>query len=348
MEIAIEYEYGEYLEFEGETLTFLLGGNHDIKWKIYRGLKRFSTGKTLSDLEENVYGDDGIVIKCDEKKMKAKDLPMYFLDCRESFLEQGRCSKGSMMQAYIDSLERDFTITRQLDILNDTFLQMEVVMQEYFQRDLEHVVPVLRAVTYKDIVKNFLDLSFYENEVSFPIEMMDIAKLIDDYCTLIREEITRNQKKIWLWINNPNAFIAKRTLPIFIAKLKQIAEETGLLHIFVMSDDYMDLSYTSEDIPNTILLYDDYQQLPDFEILAASLCNHYPEEREFETSMLIHSLYRVFPYIGWDSNVQEIYLKPKDMVLLKVVTQLLNCLTPVKSTEFVQELSEMEKKFLLS
>uniref|UniRef100_UPI00403F6EB0 CRISPR-associated protein Csn2-St n=1 Tax=Candidatus Enterococcus willemsii TaxID=1857215 RepID=UPI00403F6EB0 len=348
MEIAIEYEFGNYLEFEGEEITFILGANHEIKWKLYRGLKRFVTGKSLSELEENVYGDDGIVIKCDGKKMNAKNLPVYFLDCRESFLEQYRYTRGSMMQKYIDSLESEFQVIRQLDILNDEILKMEIDMQNDFSASLQHVIPLLKPITYKELTKYFLELSFLENEVVYPVEMMDIAMLIDDYCTLIREEVLRTQKKTWLWINNPNSFISKAVFTNFVEKLRFIAKETKLLHIFIMSDDYVEFSYQEEDISNTILVYDNSQQLPEFGVLMESLSRFYPDEIDFQPDMLISALYRIFPYVGWKYESQKVYLKEKDMVLLKVVTQLLNCQTDVKYTEIEQNLSVLERKFLLS
>ncbi|MGX7350630.1 hypothetical protein RU97_GL001612 [Enterococcus canis] len=348
MEIAIEYERGNYLEFEGENYTFILGANHEIKWKLYRGLKRFSTGKSLSDLEENVYGDDGIVIKCNDKKMKAKDLPIYFLDCRESFLEQYRYTKGSLIQKYIDKMEDSFEINRQIEKLNDSFIQLEIELQDSFSKNLVHVIPNVKPASYQEMVKHFLQLSFYEDNTDFPVEMMDIEKLIDDYCTLIKEEILRTQKNHWLWINNPNAFISKKILSKFICKLRKVSDDTSLLHIFIMSDDYLELSYEYEDISNTVLLYERYQQLPDFENFCDSLARYYPDELCMDNRQIIQSLYRIFPYVGYQSDMQEVYLKNQDMVLLKVVSQLLNCASTVKCTDLERALSILEHKFLVN
>ncbi|MGM0125641.1 hypothetical protein IGI37_003040 [Enterococcus sp. AZ194] len=348
MDIAIEYEHGKYIEFDGDEITYFLGVNHEIKWKLYRGLKRFSTGKNLSDFEENVYGDDGIVIKCDDKKMKAKDLPIYFLDCRESFLEQYRYSKGSMVQKYIDSMEDDFQVNRQIESINDDFLKLEVGLQNRFSQVLTHVSPIIKPLTYKEMIKYFLELSYYENDIPYPVEMMDISMLVDDYCRLLKAELIRAQKKTWFCISNPSAFISKSIFPQFIESLKKIGKETGLLHIFIMSDDYFVFPFKGQDIPNTVILYDSYQQLPDYGNLVESLARYYPNEVEFNESDLTRSLYRIIPYIGWKTNTNEVYLKPKDMILLKVTSQLLNCFSPIKCTELEDELSELERKFLLS
>ncbi|MGX7197608.1 CRISPR-associated protein Csn2-St [Enterococcus olivae] len=348
MEIEIEYEFGKFLKFGGDEITYILGANHEVKWKLYRGLKRFSTGKNLSELEENVYGDDGIVIRCNGKQMKSRNLPMYFLDCRESFLEQYRYSRGSMMKNYVDSLENNYALTKQIDVINDEILKFEVELQDNFSATTERIITVMKPINYANVIKYFLELSFYENSVLYPIEMMDISMMLDDYCTLINNEIERTNKKTWIWINNPNSFISKDIFPVFIKNLKAIAEKTGLLHIFIMSEDYIDFTYSVSDISNTVVVYDDYQQLPDFDLLIESILRYYPDETKLDHNKILQALYRVFPYVGWKWNTSGVYLKAKDMVLLKVVIQLLGCSSTLYCTEEEQSLSVLEQKFLLS
>ena len=98
-------------------------------------MKRFSSGKSLSDLEENVYGDDGIVIICNDKQVKAKDLSLFFLDCRESLLENCRIKKDTLMSHYLSEAESNFTIQRQLEQLNNEFLSLEAILQNYMTED---------------------------------------------------------------------------------------------------------------------------------------------------------------------------------------------------------------------
>lgn len=191
MHVELEYEHGHYIDLELHDMNYFLGPNHSKKWKLYRGIKRFSTGKTLSELEEHVYGDDGIVIFCDGKKMKAKDLPIYYLDCRESFLQQYQDGKGSLMSNEIQSIKDSFEINQGIEKINNEFLKFESQLSEAFTEKLSHVQPTLRSINYSDITKYFLQLSFFEDDSSFPVEMMDIEKLIDDYCQLLTNELHR-------------------------------------------------------------------------------------------------------------------------------------------------------------
>lgn len=347
MHVELEYEHGHYIDLELHDMNYFLGPNHSKKWKLYRGIKRFSTGKTLSELEEHVYGDDGIVIFCDGKKMKAKDLPIYYLDCRESFLQQYQDGKGSLMSNEIQSLKDSFEINQGIEKINNEFLKFESQLSEVFTEKLSHVQPTLRSINYSDITKYFLQLSFFEDDSSFPVEMMDIEKLIDDYCQLLTNELHRTQKMTWLWISNPNAFMSKKIFCMFIKSLKTISRKTNLLKVFVLSEDYLELNYQEIDIESTILLYEEQQQLPEFSILKSSLERHYPDELNQKDEDIISQLFRVFSFIGRSKKYDEnVYLRDKDVVLLKVVDELLGFEHPIKYQHGFDDLTDLEKKFL--
>lgn len=343
MEVKLEYEYKKYIEFNAEHITYLLGSNHEIKWKLYRGLKRFSSGKSLSDLEENVYGDDGIVIICNERQVKAKDVSLLFLDCRESLLENCRMKKDTLMYRYINEAESNFTIQRQLEKLNNELLSTETIFQEYMRQSLTHIVPTLKSATYTDIVKNFLELGFYENDTAYPLEMMDINQLIGDYCELLAVQINETKKATWLWINNPNAFMGRETFQKLLEQLVTISKETQLLNVFILSEDYLDLDFNKRNISETVLLFEDYQQLPEFSVLKESFSRYYPCELVKEDKELVASLFRIFPFVGSNKNP---YLKEKDMVLLKVLEELLGINTQIRQCQKTEILNDLERKFL--
>lgn len=346
MEVAVEYEYGQYLECETNGIVFILGGDEDVKWKLYRGLKRFVTGKLLNEIEEHVYGDDGIVIKIDNKQVKAKDIKVLLLDNRENFLEQLRYSKGSMLFQYLESLQDEISIMRKIDEINDEIIRLELILQELYSRDFTSMRPLLKPVTYTDLLKNNLGLSYFEQEKEYPLEMMDVATIVDDYCDLLEQHVLTNQKLTWLWIKNPNAFMSQPTFIKLIERLKKICEDTGLLHVFVLSDECLELAFVQEDINNTVLVYQNQnQQLPDFETFINSIARYYPDHFKYDEEELLKSLYRIFPYIGRESQF-EIYLKPKDMILLKVVSQLLDSNYGNKYSDLEDSLTDLEKKFL--
>lgn len=348
MLVKLEYEHEKYIELEIHDVNYFLGPDHTKKWKLYRGIKRFSTGKTLSELEEHVYGDDGIVIFCDDKKMKAKELPIYYLDCRESFLQQYQNGKRSLMNNEIQAIEETFEIHRGIEKINNKLLLFENQLSELFAEKFTHVQPTLRSINYNDIIKYFFHLSFFENNDTFPLEMMDIERLIDDYCQLLINEIRRTQKMSWLWINNPNAFMSKSIFCTFVDKLKEIAYETNLLKIFILSEDYLSLNYKGIDVESTVLLYEDQQQLPPFSIFKSSIQKHYPDEFVQNDEKIISSLFRIFPYVckNWE-RAENVYLRDKDVVLLKVVDKLLGYKQFGKYQCEYATLTELEKKFLV-
>lgn len=346
MEFAVEYEFGKYLECEGEGVTYILGGDTNIKWKLYRGLKRFSTGKMLSEIEEHVYGDDGIVIRVEGKKVKAKDINLLLLDNRESFFEDLRLSRGSMLNQFIDTLQEEFDITKKIDVLNDEILKLEIVFQERFSDLFTTIRPILKQFTFADLLKNSLGLSYYEAENEYPLEMMDVATVIDDYCDILQYNLKRMQKETWMWIMNPNAFIDNNAFSYFINRLKQICSETNLLRVFILSDECLSICHCEEDIANTVLVFqNEQQQLPEFDDLISSIERYYPDHLNYERPELLKSLYRIFPYVGYQKH-EDIYLKPRDMVLLKVVSQLLDVPCREKRLDFNAELTNLELKYL--
>lgn len=346
MEVAVEYEYGQYLECEANGMIYILGGDEQVKWKLYRGLKRFVTGKLLNEIEEHVYGDDGIVIKIDGKPVKAKDIRILLLDNRESFLEQLRYTKGSMLFQYSESLQEDFSVVRKIDEFNDEVLRLELILQELYAEVFTSMRPLLKAVTYADLLKSSLGLAYFENGKEYPLEMMDVATIVDDYCDLLQQHILANQKLTWLWIKNPKAFMSQPILIKFTQRLRKICEDTGLLHVFILSDECLEITYNQEDLSNTVLVYQNQnQQLPDFETFVNSLERYYPDRFVFKQAELLKSLYRIFPYIGRESQF-EIYLNPKDMILLKVVSKLLEANCEPKYPDLEVHLTNLEKKFL--
>ncbi|REC31365.1 hypothetical protein CF160_02420 [Enterococcus pseudoavium] len=348
MRVELEYEHGNFIDFDLQDINYFLGPNHTKKWKLYRGIKRFSTGKNLTELEEHVYGDDGIVIFCDGKKMKAKELPIYYLDCRESFLIHYHDNKGSLMAKDIQAMGESFELDRRIERINNEFLAFEIQLSKLFIDRYTHVQPTLRPISFADITKYFLQLSYFEGEEIYPVEMMDIEKLIDDYCQLLMNEIERTQKMTWLWISNPNAFMSKKIFSDFLEKLRACAMENRLLKIFILSEDYLELKYKENDLEATVLMYEDYQQVPTFKIFRESIERHYPDELNQSDEKIISQLFRVFPYIGkFKEERESIYLRDKDVVLLKVVDELLGFEYELNMQKDYSDLTILEEQYLM-
>lgn len=128
-----------------------------------------------------------------------------------------------------------------------------------------------------------------------------------------------------------------------MCQLATINDETGLLSVFVLSEDYLDLEFNQRNISETVLLFQGYQQLPEFEILKESFARNYPCEFTLKDEVFIASLFRIFPYIG---SVKNPYLKEKDMVLLKVLEELLGIDTLNRQCQNNEKLNDLECNFL--
>ncbi|AQP54280.1 hypothetical protein CBF34_03510 [Vagococcus penaei] len=344
MTITFEYENSHYLELTEHPINYLYGSNHDVKWKLYRGLKRFYQGKNLSLLEETVYGDDGIDIRLDGQTLKSKDILFHFLDCRESFITEFKLLKTSLIYNYLQNCALDFDVTRLLDQVNNQLLALEIKLQRLTRDILTNVSPTIKPLTYPELMKSYMGLETMEDGVNYPVEMIDLSALIDDYCHLLEQNIERTTKQTWLFISQPTAFLRQDLLAKLLLNLTKVNQKTELLTVFILSDSYCPLNYRRNDIEATTLIYKEYQQLPDFTTLRASIERHYPDTLTLTDDELITSLYRLMPYIGV-MNSEQVYLKDQELLLLNVLHKLLGIDIIVKSPKKV--LTKLEEAYLM-
>ncbi|MCB5955769.1 CRISPR-associated protein Csn2-St [Enterococcus sp. CWB-B31] len=344
MELKIEYEFGKYLEFESHDINYFIGSNYQLKWKLYRSFQRFSTGKILSDLEENVYGDDGINFFYDQKVLNAKKMLIHFLDSRESILSACQFSKGSLIYNQLEDYENNFEIMKLLDLINDDILKLEISFQQSFEKNGFHAIkPTFSPLTYSGFLKNSLELQYLEKDEPYPLSMMDVGYLLDEYCNLLFSEIQRTQKECWIVINKPEYFLHDQLLQKLLQKFKDIGKETNLLKVFWISDYYLDEDFSVDDIEKVIFLGERAEQFPPYETLKQSIRLRYPDEFKLTDNELLNSLHRIIPRIS--ENQDLLHLPLKDMVLLKVINQLMGYLDTQYSINY-DNLSELEYKFL--
>jgi hypothetical protein len=137
--------------------------------------------------------------------------------------------------------------------------------------------------------------------------------------------------------------LSNQKLKYLLVKLKEISKKTGLLSIIIISDSYIDLNYTIEDVEKTILIFDEIQQLPEFQTVKKSIEMHYPCDYENSDQSLVNALFRIMPFVGEYNNT--IYLRNKDMVVLKVVNEILG-FYELHNKNCVEILNETELHFL--
>ena len=220
--MQIEYEQGKYLVFELNNKNFFMGACNEKKWKLFRSFKRFETGKRLSELEENVYGDDGINFMIDGKNIKSKGIHVHLINSRESIIEALKYKKDSLMYQQMQSYESSFEINRLIDQLNEDILRIELKIQEDFSQFSDSVSPTFVPVNYTNLLKNYLLLSYIEDDHLFPVEMMDISELLNEYCRLLLFEINRSGEEHWIVLRNIESFLYGDNLKYFVDELEKI------------------------------------------------------------------------------------------------------------------------------
>ena len=311
-QIRLEYQYQQFIEFSLEDYVFFYGGENQWRRKILRTLKRFAKQKALSDLEESVYGDNGIEIFLEEKKLKAKSIDFYFLEDNTSIFQQINFSKGTLLH------------------------------QELLYNYLTNIEPHFLEMNFQDILKYSLSLNYLENGQSLPLEMMDTGELLAEFIYLLQRSISRREQPVWLVITNPESFLETESIHYLFQQLKKLAQETKQLKFFIFSNRSLPLPYTEEDVEKTILLYDKYQQLPVFDVFRQSIERHYPDQLSWTNQQLIDAFYRVCHFVG--DQYTKNYLLPKDMILLKLLKELLDDNSECVETS-MEKLTVLEEQY---
>lgn len=341
--LKIEYESGQFIDVDLSDYLLFVGGQNDWKRKIIRSLKRFSVSKTLDELEEGIYGENGIEFYYNEKQLKSKDTNFMFLEDNKSIYNQLSFTKGNLMYQELLEIQHEVDITRQMEILNNELINLEVILNEHLSQFSNSIGSSLGSLLFTDILKNNLSLSYFTEKRDYPLEMINSSELLDEYVKLLESMIKRDEEMIWLAIINPESFLEPHDFRYLFEELKRLSSETKQLKFFVFSNRSLELPYTSEDIGKTILLYDYYEQMPEYEIFEQSIERHYPDELKLSESEIVSSFYRISHLIG-EEITGDSYISEKDMVLLKVINNLLEINVCTETS--VQTLSQLEKAFL--
>lgn len=243
-QIRLEYQYQQFIEFFLEDYVFFYGGENQWRRKILRTLKRFAKQKALSDLEESIYGDNGIEIFLEEKKLKAKSIDFYFLEDNTSIFQQMNFIKGTLLHQELLYLQDDFDITNQMSNLNDQLLKLENLMNDKLNNYLTNIEPHFLEMNFQDILKYSLSLNYLENGQSLPLEMMDTGELLAEFIYLLQRSISRREQPVWLVITNPESFLETESIHYLFQQLKKLAQETKQLKFFIFSNRSLPLPYT--------------------------------------------------------------------------------------------------------
>jgi hypothetical protein len=343
--MKIEIEDNKYIELDEQPRLFFYGSDQKMQQKLIRSLKRFSTKKVLNPLEEVVYGENGIEIYRNDQLLNPKSIDMYFLQDSSSIFSEIDFTKNSLMGNYLKILSEEIEVSVQLEEIKNHMLQMENIFNKKISGISNNVSLNLRDLTFEDLLKNHLFLSFSDKKHEYPLEMLDSNELIDEYTQLLSSRIAHGPKETWVVLINPESFLSPENVAILLKRLGEISDETNVLRTIIIANRAIDTYYSTADVPCTIVLADDAFQMPEFDDFRRDIENHYPNQITLSDEELCQSFYNVVSDIG--INAMNVGIRSSDMVLLKVIDEILG-FTDLSFTVRSDNISEAEKSYLLN
>lgn len=325
MEVKLEYFNNHFIDFDLHTFNFLVGPNRKIKQQLLATINREKSGKSLSELEENYYSNDGINIFCDDKVINHRNINFKLITSLTELTNELTLNKNSLLMNYLKSLDDDFIIQKTITQLNDMVINLENIIQDKINNldNKKHLIAELSLLSYENLIKNNLLLSFNESDDNdnIPVNMAQSQQIIHLFLNLLKVTLQITNHPYWLFLTNlKQIFASDEEINDFISQLREIAEDTDLLKVFIILDEIPEFNMTTEDIERTIYLGDFIEQLPAFWMLKRSLILHYPYEFNLSDQQLVKSFYRVINCVG---NANNLYLNNEDMLLLKTLEEIL-------------------------
>lgn len=343
--MKIEIEDNQFIEFDESQRLFFYGHNQKLAHELVRSLKRFSNKKNLNELEELVYGENGIEIYRDEQLLKPGSIDIHFLQDSSSIYNEVSFDKLSLMTDFLSAMSENVEINRELSKIEDHLLKIELIFNEKLGKISDNISSNVAELTYAELMKNNMFLSYVDQSHEFPLEMMDANELIDEYLLLLKDKLARDLKETWVVLINIASFLSLESSQVLIDGLTKMADDTGLLHIFIVGEQSLNLHYDLEDIPNTVILTNEVCQMPEFENFKSSVMNHYPATLRMTDEELCSAFFEIISCIGNDINATG--KSYEYIVLLKVINDILG-FSSLKFNSQVKELTDAERAYLES
>lgn len=341
--LKIKYDKTNYLEMVVNDKNYLLGSNQEIKRAIYNSLKRVSLPKKVTNTNKYWYGDEEIKFFYQGKQIKSKHLSIFCLESFEDMRTACEWGKGSLFYDYTEGLEESFEIGQVMYHLNEVILDLEEKLRAIFEREKVMVYPNFSPLAFKEILKKHMSISLAHEE-EIPLDVASEKELIDLYLCYIELQLLRQSKEIWLVLYQVETWLTSENLIMFMEKIDKISKETGLIKLFIIPYESLRLNYNTSDIEKVVIVHESIDQLPAYEDLVCSIQNNYPIDLYVEDTVFVNRLFRILPLIGSDEN--QIYLSGQDMVLFKVLSELMGKVD-VHFSLMNESITELEKKFLI-
>lgn len=338
MILNVELENQNFLDIDFEDEVYITGSDQRQLWKVFRSLYYYFNKNPK--YTEDIYGDNKIEIVLDDDKVSIKNNDVYFINSREGIYNQMIYKKGSLLFDILNSLDSDVTIDRSIEALNNESLKLEIMIQELLDGFSNNLKAEFQNLNYLDFLKNYLVMSYQVRDKNFPLEFMDTEDLMDEFLDFLEFKLKDNGIPSWLVLYNLDSFVDPTAQQIFLTKVRQLVGEYDL-KLIIIGNNLNSVPITSTDIDKIVVAARSFHQLLPFDDLLKSVRMHYPNELEIEKANLVQSIKRIAPLIG---NKQKLFISNKDLVLLKVVNDILGYETSFDPDN--QLLTRAETKFL--
>lgn len=342
--IRIEIEDSNFIEFDEQSITYFYGENQKLRSNLIRSLKRFAMKKPLNALEEIVYGENGIEIYRDETALSAKKIDFYFLQDSFSLYQAVKMDKESLMRQYLGQMDEEVLVHQKLEEIKDKLLEMELIFNQHLAKISDNISVNLTELSFEQLLKNHLFLSYFDSKQDFPLEMMDGNELIDEFVALLGENLRNIVKESWIVLVNPESFLTSSKVDELLDSLLKLAKDYPFLKILVIAEHAIEREYHFSDLSSTNILSDSgFLPMPEFELFRKSVERYYPEELKMSNEELLRRFFEIVSFVATNRVVDG--LSAKNMVLLKVLDKMLN--VSIKNQSYdIETLSEIERSFL--
>jgi len=338
MILKIELENQNFLDIDFDSVAYITGPNQKQIWKVFRSLYYYFNKDPK--LTENIYGENRIEMILDDNNLSVKNNDVFFINNRDSIYDQMIYKKDSLLFELLNSLEDDMNVAHSIENINNENLKLEMVVQNLLDNYSNNLKAEFQDVSYLDFLKNNLLMGYGADGRNYPLEFMDTENLLDEFLKFIEFKLKDNGKPTWLVIYNLDSFVSPKDKWIFMIRVKELIEEYNLRLIY-LGNNLNDLPIDENDLEKIIISAKSFHQLLPFDELFRSIRMHYPNDCDLTDEEFVSGIKRIAPFIGKKENL---FISNKDLVLLKVVNEILGYETSFDLKN--QLLTDAETKFL--
>lgn len=338
MILKIELEDQHFLDIDFDDAVYITGNNQKNLWKIYRSLYYYFNRNPKKI--ENIYGENKIELELDDVNISEKNNDFYFIDNRDSIYEQMLYKKDSLLFEFLNSLAGDIELSRSVENINNEHLKLEMYVQKLLDNYSDNLKVEFDDVTYLDLLKSKLIMGYDSEGTSFPLEFMEIGLLIDEFLKFIEFKLQGNGNPTWLVLYNLDSFMAGEDKRKFIDKIRVLMKKYDLKLIY-LGNSMNNVTINETDLDKIVIASSEFCQLLPYDELLKSVRMHYPSEFNTNGKDFAASIGRIVSYVGINKKV---FISNKDLVLLKVVNEILGYETSYDLDN--QLLTSAETKYL--